>query len=76
MSDVLLVFLWMENGNILYETSVQSCEMASFLLSKDENELRILLAHDNLLLSEVDVSKMEKIKVYRVGTIQELYLNA
>ena len=74
-NDVLLLFLWKENDEINQCGVWQPQDMASLLLSKNEEDLKVLIENANILPSKLDLSKIKKMKVYRLGSIQELYPN-
>ena len=74
-NDVLLIFLWKQNGTINQYHVWQPKDAASSLLSVNEDELKILIEHSNLFPEKLNLQKVEKLKVYRVGSIQELFPN-
>lgn len=71
-NDVLLLFLWKQNGVINQRRIWQPQNAASSLLSLNESELKILIENANLFTEKLNLSEFENLKVYRVGSIQEL----
>lgn len=72
-NDVLLLFLWKQNGEINQCSVWQPKDAASQLLAKSEEELKALVENANLLPEKLDLSKIENLKVYCVGNIQDLF---
>lgn len=72
-NDVLLVFLWKEQNSICQEVCWQSQCVAKKLLSYNEDELHDLLVQNNLLQSTL--TNPTDLRVYRVGSMQELFPN-
>jgi len=74
-NDVLLLFLWKQNGEINQCSVWQPKDAASQLLTISEEELKVLVENANLLPEKLDLSKIENLKVYCVGNIQDLVPN-
>lgn len=74
-NDVLLIFLWKQNEEICQCCTWQPKDAASHLLTPNEEELKILIENANLLPAKLNLSMMEHLKVYRVGSVQELFPN-
>ncbi|MBP5641747.1 MAG: hypothetical protein J6W92_01605 [Paludibacteraceae bacterium] len=74
-NDVLLLFLWKENDEINQCGVWQPKDAASLLLTKSEEELKVLVESANLLPTKLNLSKIENLKVYCVGSIQDLFSN-
>ena len=74
-NDVLLLFLWKQNGEINQCSVWQPKDVASLLLTKNEEELKVLVENANLLPAKLNLSRIEKLKLYCVGNIQDLVPN-
>lgn len=74
-NDVLLLFLWKQNGEVFQHCVWQPKDAASLLTTKSEDELKILIESANLLPEFFCPSAMESLRVYRVGSVQELFPN-
>ncbi len=74
-NDVLLLFLWKQNGELNQCRVWQPKDVASLLLTQSEEELKVLVKNANLLPVKLDLPEIKNLKVYRVGSIQELIPN-
>ena len=73
-NDVLLLFLWKQNGEINQCSVWQPKDAASQLLAKSEEELKALVENANLLPAKLNLSRIEKLKVYCVAVFRIWFL--